>query len=628
MKTLLYKFYNAEGTVLWTKDIETNPYWGGYLFNPCNITFADINDDGYKEIIFANVLLDHEGNILYEYDSDYSIIGMHNDPEIRLILKKEIDHLFMNTENENYTACCKIVTIDGDIQWEKQFMTPTYFSCVEIESKKRLFFVQTSTVTELDFTTYEENPRITFDFDSIGETIPQVFEILDVDNNGTCEYVIAARDFSGFGNSALRVYDSQFHLIWEYTDHRFNTFVVDVDNNKTYEVLIDYTGGPDHSGKTPMFFRVLNHDKSERWTIKFDDASLGPDIVDIDADRDTEIIFRVGEFSLGGEEYLYVFDPEGTVEKQINISSGCIAEYFDFDGDKDIDILYYKFFGGGLRMYANSRFSGPLDKISGPETLEEVELGERGFSRDFFLGPSLHYTCERFTSLMRAPSFDPPEYKRRITIPLSGFIIVGVLLSLFLVTLLKKSNDWELLWGIKKVLFYVILLGIPPVGLVYLSYVAANSPEDYRRALGFIGIRNRQIIISLVVGGFLLLVSLIFTFLLHIHGMEFPVVDYIEQMGNFLAAVVLLILVVASIVEEMLFSGYLYPILKRKMGKKMGIILSSLIFSFLNLELVLFPLFFARAAVKMYAYERTHCIYIPVIIHFVYGLFVVILVLI
>lgn len=623
--------FNSKGSLLWSKTLEINTEWDGYLFNRYKIILADVNKDGYNEILVANLILDKKGDILYQYDDDYSIVGYIQGSEPRLIMEKEADPFFVGLEN--YTAYCRIMTLEGDIMWEKEFSTQTYVHFLEIENEKRLFLVQVNTVTEIDITTGEEKPRIAFDFDHISDKVPLEFYILDVDSNGQHEYVIIAYDDNALGYSALYVYDSEFRLIWKYVDPKFVVDIVDIDTNGRYEFLIYYRVWL-NSDSVPTFFRVLNYDKSERWTVLLDDLFYYY-IVDIDADGDTEVIFRVelppetcsqdtNSEALSKylfvesdhSEYLYVFSPEGAIEKQIKVPLGGFLIH-DVDGDGDVDMLF-RTVGDevGLCVYTNTRVTGPLDALPGLGTLEEVDVGEEGFQRDYWLNPTGYYEYQRLTYFLEHPCHVPLLYRGKLTIFFSVVAALGVVFSLFVVRTLKDGNNWEPLWGFKRAFVYVLLLPISPVGLVYLSYTVIKSSEDYRKALGFIRITTRQFLASLAVGVVLLLFYWVVAFLLAMSGVTLLGTGLLERTAD-LAIVGVLIVITALFVEEILFSGYFYPLLRKKLGIRLGIVLISFLFAVLHLELVLIPFFFVGAVIKTYAYERTHCLYVPMIMYFI-----------
>jgi membrane protease YdiL (CAAX protease family) len=631
---------NAEGIVLWTTYITGNSEWGGYLHDRYTMQFADVTGDGYEEIMVANIILDHEGNTLYEYDTNYTIIGYVDGEEARIIMEKETDPLIVG--EEDYTAYCRIVTIYGDILWEKEFEELVYFAFLSIEGEKRLFCIQSNVISEVDLISLQEEPRIELDFDRIGEPFPLIFEVLDVNNDGRQEYVTAALDSHYFGNSAIFVYDTSFQLMWDYKDARFYPVVVDLDNDGICEFLMLYVIRFEYCASEPTFFRVLNHDKSARWTILFSDLVSIPTVIDIDADEDKELIFMMDftprvcgieegqvEFEVFGESgrYLYVFGPDGSIEKQFDVSSGSIAKIHDLDGDGDLDLLYYIFENEKrLCAYTNTRFEGPLDEIPAKEQLEEVDLGEIGLQRDFLLDPAMYYRYKRFDYFLKRPFEVPSSYHRNVIIILGMLAAAGFIFPCTLVRFLARSNEWEPKWEFRNVVLYLFLLVIPPVAVVYLSYKISKSSSELKKALGFTAITRKQAAISVVIGALLLGFGIITALIADLYGEPDLVTAILGKMGGTLVAAVSFVLITGSIAKEIVLSGYFYPLLRKKIGRKKGIIVTSISFAVLSIEFLLIPLLFIEAVIKMYAYERTHCIFVPLIIYVIYDLLIVIMV--
>jgi len=79
--------------------------------------------------------------------------------------------------------------------------------------------------------------------------------------------------------------------------------------------------------------------------------------------------------------------------------------------------------------------------------------------------------------------------------------------------------------------------------------------------------------------------------------------------------------ITAPFLEEILFTGYPYPLVRTQWGIYRGIGSVALFFAVLHPEFALIPLYFAVAAIKTVAYERTHCIYVAIIIHLINNLF-------
>jgi membrane protease YdiL (CAAX protease family) len=640
--------YTAEGTLLWAHEMVINPEWDGTYFKRLKISsFIDVDGDGYEEYIKGNLLLEEDGTILYRYGEDYSVVGS-SDPakesDIKIIFAKEKNIFFKGYQE--YAFSCRICSLDGTILWEKKYTKETDPVLVRVEGEDHFFLVQVDSVTEVDLTTFEET-RIALDFSQISAFIAPELEIVDLDNDGNTEYVITATDMSDFGKGAIFVFDSAFNLLWSHTGPTFKTDIEDLDGDETYEFCLDYEVDFTSVGASPTFFQVLNYDDSERWTILFDDYYDHPDFIDIDADGDTEILFEIDlrpkpsdDLSLEEAlerlreyfenppeepepEYLYVFGPEGNIEKQITIPSSGYRDFQDLDGDGDTDIFYH-IKGEGIYVYTNTRFRGLLDEISGKESLEEVTLGDQGFKRDNLPNITLYYEYQRMKEFFRYPIFSPVQYRKKMTAFLSILLVLAFLLCFFVVRRLKREeSNWGPLWGFKRVLLYSLLLVVSPIGLVYFSYKILKSSEAYRRGLGFRRISLRQVALSAAAGVILLFASWGVTFLVAINHVSTPSTGTQELVESSLMIAIFLIVVTAPFVEEILFSGYMYPVLRRKLGVKGGITLTALIFAVLHLSIISIPPFFVGAVLKTYAYERTHCIYVPMIIHLVNNALVV-----
>ena len=77
--------------------------------------------------------------------------------------------------------------------------------------------------------------------------------------------------------------------------------------------------------------------------------------------------------------------------------------------------------------------------------------------------------------------------------------------------------------------------------------------------------------------------------------------------------------IVAPICEEVVFRGYLYPVLKKFNGLWVGAVVSALIFSAAHGSMsALLPLFIFGLAL-VYLYERTGSIWAPMVVHFLFN---------
>ncbi|MFQ5892018.1 MAG: lysostaphin resistance A-like protein [Candidatus Methanofastidiosia archaeon] len=177
------------------------------------------------------------------------------------------------------------------------------------------------------------------------------------------------------------------------------------------------------------------------------------------------------------------------------------------------------------------------------------------------------------------------------------------------------------------ILYFIALITLYPIALIYFLYKIIKSSEDYKKALGFIRITKRQIFISIVIGLILFFTSWSLTVLFAFSGVKLPDTSGTEDLvKNYLLFAILLLVITAPIGEEIIYSGYLYPILRGRFGVKFGIFSIALLFSVMHLQPALVPIFFIGALIKTYAYEKTHCIYVPMIIHFINNSIVVTLI--
>lgn len=418
---------DAEGCTLWTlnEDFDDVPH----------LTVADINNDGYSEIMAANLVLDKNGNILSDF-GEFSVTKcIQEESSVLLLLKEEIHQ----SVEANYTDHYKIIAPDGKIMWEMRFSQPTYVSVCEVEQEKKLFLLQMHSVSEVDLTTFEEKPRIRFDFDSIGDSVNQHFYALDLNGDGEQEYLMKINDFDAFGNTGIYVFDSQFHLIWKYTDSEFFLGVFDMEHDGKCEFVIVYYFNVGADIPQPTYIRVLNTDKSVRWSIFYKSTSIFPMVGDFDADGDTEIGVNLS-LEEDEEQYLCIFGPDGTVEKQLRFPQKGVPFYRDLDNDGDIDILWC-LYGKGIHAYANTRVKGPLDAVAGEERLEEVNISEKRIEKDPWVSPGLYYGWKRFVYSIRTFSV-PSLYAVKVITLFSLLLVVGV--SLFLERRRKMRRNVQL----------------------------------------------------------------------------------------------------------------------------------------------------------------------------------------
>lgn len=80
------------------------------------------------------------------------------------------------------------------------------------------------------------------------------------------------------------------------------------------------------------------------------------------------------------------------------------------------------------------------------------------------------------------------------------------------------------------------------------------------------------------------------------------------------------VLVIAPIVEEVIFRGYMYRILKSKIPIIFAMIVSSTLFSLVHYNVLSYILLFVLSIFLTYIYERNGSIICPIIIHSLFNL--------
>ena len=80
------------------------------------------------------------------------------------------------------------------------------------------------------------------------------------------------------------------------------------------------------------------------------------------------------------------------------------------------------------------------------------------------------------------------------------------------------------------------------------------------------------------------------------------------------------VLVIAPIVEEIIFRGYMYRILKSRIPIIFAVIISSTIFSLIHYNVLSYILLFVLSIFLTYIYERNGSIICPIIIHSLFNL--------
>ncbi len=75
----------------------------------------------------------------------------------------------------------------------------------------------------------------------------------------------------------------------------------------------------------------------------------------------------------------------------------------------------------------------------------------------------------------------------------------------------------------------------------------------------------------------------------------------------------------APLVEELIFRGYLYPVIKHYTSARFGIFFSALFFSLIHFNFAAMPTLFLMGAMLAYAYEKTKTLWTPILAHFIFN---------
>jgi membrane protease YdiL (CAAX protease family) len=647
--------YTWNGDFLWTHTWNIHPEFREYTSERRKYGFADFNEDGIEDIIVNNFIISTDGTLLSTHGDDYTYIGGTCRDDIstcHLVLVKE--KAYYKVGWNEYTLHCKIIYPDGTIIWEKEYTEFTKASVEDVDGEKRFFLIQADRIMEVDLSTFEEKSIVEFDGSDFN-ILPR-FYIEDINGDGQREYVVTVNEYSDFGKGMIYVFNQASQLLWSYDDPTFNTEIIDLEGDGYHEFLLTYTVDIYSYGPSPQVYRVLTHDGSERWTMLLHDRAFSIEDIDIDADGDRELIFEMDlepktcdydDLSLEESirrlkdlmenppppqprsEYMYVFGPHGNIENQIEVPFSGNHTFLDLDGDGDEDLVYHvKDIDEGLYIYSNTRFSGPLDENPEGGLLEKMEKGETGVTREFSQDPALYYGLKKITYFFKKPYLTPLNYRKKMSVFMSIPVILGMIGTVFLTTILKKENTtWDTPWGLKRAIIYLAFLLFPPAGLVYVIYRIWRSDSEYRRALGFIRIRKFQLAGSVIIGVVLLMITWGATYLYILSGLYTTDIETVEFVRTYSSLALLSIVITAPFMEEILFTGYVYPLVRQKFGISKGIFSVALLFAVLHLEFVMIPLILGGAIVKTVAYERTHCIFVAIIIHFINNIFSFILML-
>jgi len=86
-----------------------------------------------------------------------------------------------------------------------------------------------------------------------------------------------------------------------------------------------------------------------------------------------------------------------------------------------------------------------------------------------------------------------------------------------------------------------------------------------------------------------------------------------------LSLIALLACVGAPLMEEVLFRGYIYPVVKKFSGTGVALMFSGVLFSLIHYNLASLPTLIVLGVLLALAYEKTRCLWVPIITHSIFN---------
>ncbi len=86
-----------------------------------------------------------------------------------------------------------------------------------------------------------------------------------------------------------------------------------------------------------------------------------------------------------------------------------------------------------------------------------------------------------------------------------------------------------------------------------------------------------------------------------------------------LSLIALLACIGAPLMEEVLFRGYIYPVVKTFSGTGIALVFSGVLFSLIHYNLASLPTLIVMGILLALAYEKTRCLWVPIIAHCIFN---------
>ena len=191
-----------------------------------------------------------------------------------------------------------------------------------------------------------------------------------------------------------------------------------------------------------------------------------------------------------------------------------------------------------------------------------------------------------------------------------------------MVKLLSSHLD-KLLASIGVILFFIDQKMIV-ISILLFMYLNKNEIEKTEK-LYTIGKLKNTLILFIIANTIIYLVSISSKYLLHEFD-EQNIVQYFKH-NKITELEVLNIIVVVPIIEEIVFRGLFYKLLRSYFSIVTSMLVSSIIFSMVHENILVSIVLFSLGLILCYSYERNKSIIYPIVIHSLFNLLMLFLIL-
>lgn len=218
---------------------------------------------------------------------------------------------------------------------------------------------------------------------------------------------------------------------------------------------------------------------------------------------------------------------------------------------------------------------------------------------------------------------------------LTTFVLPLVLLSPLILAKILGLPLIEYI-GITADNFGVVVLAVQTIGLLISLVIIAKKLKNTGRTWSTVGFKKFKPFkaVRYVAGYYLILLGLLIVLAIVATSVGFEVpstpdnesggTGVLRFMGNFWLTFILVV-ILAPIIEEIVFRGVLFPAIKKRYGLTIGIIGSSLVFTLVHLDPIQMISVFPLGVYLAIMYQRIGSIYPGIILHATWNLLVLLI---